>query len=121
MTIWAMANAPLYLGSDLTKLDSFGKEILGNDEVLAVDQSGRPAKQITAGFTQVWASDLGDGTFYVALFNLNAVSSESVWIGIRLASSTRRRSGTSGRIQTLGPSKGVSSPCFQVMERACCK
>jgi len=76
MTIWAMANAPLYLGSDLTKLDSFGKEILGNDEVLAVDQSGHPAKQITAGFTQVWASDLGDGTFYVALFNLNTVSSE---------------------------------------------
>ena len=76
MTIWAIANAPLYLGSDLTKLDSFGKKILGNDEVIAVDQSGHPAKQITAGFTQVWASDLGNGSFYVALFNLNDVSSE---------------------------------------------
>jgi alpha-galactosidase len=76
MTIWAMANAPLFLGSDLTKLDSTGKQLLTNDEVLAVDQSGHPGKQITAGFNQVWASSLGNGSFYVALFNLNDVTSQ---------------------------------------------
>ena len=72
MTLWAMANAPLTLGGDLTKLTSYGKKLLSNDEVLAVDQSGHPAKQVTGGFTPVWVSNLGDGSYYVALFNLNA-------------------------------------------------
>jgi len=72
MTLWAMANAPLSLGGDLTKLTSYGKKLLSNDEVIAVDQSGHPAKQITGGFTPVWVSNLGNGSYYVAIFNLNA-------------------------------------------------
>jgi hypothetical protein len=73
VTLWAMGNAPMYLGGDLTKIDDYGKELVSNDEVLAVDQSGKPAKQILGGDTPVWAADLGDGTYYVALFNMNAV------------------------------------------------
>jgi alpha-galactosidase len=72
MTLWAMANAPLSLGGDLTNLTTFGKQLLTNDEVLAVDQSGHPAKQVTGGFTPVWVSNLGHGSYYVAIFNLNA-------------------------------------------------
>lgn len=72
MTLWAMANAPLYLGGDLTNLTTYGKQLLTNDEVLAVDQSGHPARQVTGGFTPVWVSNLGNGSYYVALFNLNA-------------------------------------------------
>ena len=72
MTLWAMANAPLYLGGDLTNLTTYGKQLLTNDEVLAVDQSGHPSKQVTGGFTPVWVSNLGSGYYYVALFNLNA-------------------------------------------------
>jgi alpha-galactosidase len=72
VTLWAMANAPLYLGGDLTALDVFGKQLLSNDEVIAVNQSGHPAKQIMGGFTPVWESNLGNGTYYVALFNMNA-------------------------------------------------
>jgi alpha-galactosidase len=75
MTLWAMANAPLSIGGDLTRLTVFGKQALTNDEVLAVDRSGHPATQINAGFTQVWASNLGNGAYYVALFNLNALPS----------------------------------------------
>jgi alpha-galactosidase len=75
MTLWAMANAPLTIGGDLTQLTTFGKQALTNDEVLAVDRSGHPATQITAGFTPVWASSLGNGAYYVALFNLNALPS----------------------------------------------
>jgi alpha-galactosidase len=56
-------------------LTTFGKQALTNDEVLAVDRSGHPATQITAGFTPVWASSLGNGAYYVALFNLNALPS----------------------------------------------
>ena len=72
ITLWSIANAPLYVGGDLTKLTSFGKKLLTNDEVLAVDQSGHPGVQVRGGYTPVWVSDLGDGSYYVALFNLNA-------------------------------------------------
>jgi hypothetical protein len=72
MTLWAMANAPLFLGGDLTKLTTYGKTLLFNDEVLDVDQSGHPAKQVTGGYTPVWVSNLGNGSYYVAIFNLNA-------------------------------------------------
>jgi len=76
ITLWAMANAPLYLGGDISALDTGATDLLTNDEVLAVDQSGRPATQLAGGLTPVWASDLGDGTFYVALFNLHAFPAE---------------------------------------------
>jgi alpha-galactosidase len=75
VTFWAMANAPMFLGGDLTALDSTGKQLLTNDEVIAVDQSGHPAKQVAGGVTPVWAADTGDGSYYVALFNLNAFPS----------------------------------------------
>ncbi len=75
ITLWAIANAPLSIGGDLTKLDSTGLDLLTNDEVLAVDQSGFPASQLAGGMTPIWASNLGDGSFYVALFNLNAFPS----------------------------------------------
>ncbi len=75
-TLWAVANAPLTLGADLTALTDSGKKLLTNDEVIAVDQSGHPAKQAVGGDRPVWVSDLGNGTYYVALFNLNAFASQ---------------------------------------------
>jgi hypothetical protein len=92
-TLWAMANAPMYLGGDLTTLDNFGKQILSNDEVLAVNQSGHPATEALAGDTPVWISDLGDGSYYVALFNLNAFPSRVVvpWSSLGFANAARVR------------------------------
>jgi alpha-galactosidase len=72
MTLWSMANAPLTLGGDLTTLTSYGTTLLSNDEVIGVDQSGHPATQVTGGFTPIWVSNLGNNSYYVALFNLNA-------------------------------------------------
>jgi alpha-galactosidase len=72
MTLWSLANAPLSLGGDLTKVTPFGLKLLTNDEVLGVQRSAHPAKQVNGGFTPVWVSDLGDGTYYVGIFNLNA-------------------------------------------------
>lgn len=76
VTIWAMANSPLYLGGDLTQLDDFAKTAFTNDEVLAVDQSGHPGVQITGGAHPVWVADAGDGSLYVALYNLNGMPSQ---------------------------------------------
>lgn len=72
VSIWAMANAPMYLGGDLTKIDSVGKRLVSNDEVIAIQQSGKPAKQVLGGEQPVWASNLGNNSYYVGLFNLNA-------------------------------------------------
>jgi alpha-galactosidase len=71
-TLWSMANAPMYLGGDLTTLDRFGAQILTNDEVLAVDQSGHPAQQVLGGDTPVWAAQIGSNTWNVSVSNLNA-------------------------------------------------
>lgn len=70
MTLWALANAPLYVGDDLTNLDNYGRRLLTNDAVIAVDQSGNPAKLVSGGNQQVWAAKNADGTYTVGLFNL---------------------------------------------------
>ena len=73
VTMWAMVNAPLYLGGDLTKLDAAGKRMLSNDEVLAIDRSGHPATQIRGDDTPAWMMKLDNGTVYLALFNMDAI------------------------------------------------
>jgi len=84
VTLWSIANAPLQLGDDLTRLDQYGLQLLTNDEVIAVDQSNRPGNVVIEGNTPVWSQALCDGTYTVALFNLND-SSASVgidWINL---------------------------------------
>ncbi|HEX3779366.1 MAG TPA: glycoside hydrolase family 27 protein [Pseudonocardiaceae bacterium] len=71
MTLWAIESAPLYTGDDLTKLDSYGLSLLTNDQVIAIDQQGRPAKPVVAHApTQVWYTRDDDGSYTVALFNM---------------------------------------------------
>lgn len=80
MTFWAVSAAPLYTGNDLTRLDSYGLQLLTNDEVIAVDQAGRPAHPVsTATSQQVWYANNGDGTYNVAVFNLGT-KAESIAI-----------------------------------------
>ncbi|MDV9170537.1 fibronectin type III domain-containing protein [Streptomyces sp. W16] len=71
MTLWAIEAAPLYIGDDLTKLDKYGLKLLTNDEVIAVDQAGNPARPVSQKTPQqVWYSRNTDGSYTVALFNL---------------------------------------------------
>jgi hypothetical protein len=71
MTLWAIEAAPLFIGDDITGLDPYGKRLLTNDEVIAIDQAGVPARPIsTATPQQVWSATLPDGSTVVALFNL---------------------------------------------------
>jgi alpha-galactosidase len=75
VSLWAMVNAPMFLGGDLTKIDAVGKKLVSNDEVIAIQQSGKPAKQLLGGDQPVWVSSLGNNSYYVGLFNLNATAS----------------------------------------------
>ncbi|WP_263381815.1 alpha-galactosidase D [Granulicella arctica] len=72
-SIWAMANAPLSLGGDLSKLDDTGKRLATNDEVNAVQQTGKPAIQVLGGDTQVWSIHNDDGSYYVSVSNMLSV------------------------------------------------
>ncbi len=75
MTLWAASAAPLYVGDDLTSLDSYGLSLLTNSEVIAIDQAGHPAHPVSQSTNQqVWYSNNGNGTYTVALFNLGSSS-----------------------------------------------
>lgn len=106
-TLWAMANAPIYLGGDLTKLDRFGRTLVTNDEVLAVDQAGKPAQQVVGGDQPVWVSDLGNGDYYVAIFNMNDMPTtvRLPWKELGMRGARRVRDLWSHR--DLGPSRGI--------------
>jgi len=78
VTLWAVSAAPFYTGNDLTQLDSYGKGLLTNDEVIAVNQKGRPASPTAKTATsqqQVWWIDNGDGSRTAAVFNLGSSTS----------------------------------------------
>ena len=72
MTLWSLLAAPLFIGSDIAKLSPFTLDVLGNSEVIEIDQDplGIGARRVaTAGQTEVWARPLWDGTVAVGLFN----------------------------------------------------
>ena len=72
MSLWALLAAPLIIGGDLTQLDDFTLGLLGNDEVIAINQDalGRQASPVAkANDCEVWAKDMEDGSKAVGLFN----------------------------------------------------
>ena len=136
ITIWAMANSPMYLGGDLTKLDNFAKSAFTNDELIVVDQSGLPAVQVTGGPQPVWMKQ-ADGSIYVAVFNLNGLSSKvtvrwsdlgfrhalavrDVWnhtnLGPSAAAFTTTLVGHGSRLLKVTPLGAVTAPVGQVYE-----
>jgi alpha-galactosidase len=90
MSLWCLLAAPLQIGSDLTKLDSFTLSVLTNDEVIAIDQDslGKQATRVQKnGGVSVWAKDLDDGAKAVGLFNLGDSESEvtATWVDLGLS------------------------------------
>jgi len=111
--LWALANAPIILGGDLTNIDAFGKQLLTNDEVLAVDQTAKPAKQVLDGDLEVWVSNLGQGDYYVGIFNMNATVTKAriPWGLLGFANAVEVRDLWSHR--ELGPSANSFSTVLQ--------
>jgi hypothetical protein len=73
MTLWAISAAPLYTGDDVSQLDAYGKSLLTNREVIAIDQQGVAARPVTPqGTAQVWGAPNKDGSYTVALFNMGS-------------------------------------------------
>jgi hypothetical protein len=74
ISLWALLAAPLLLGNDLTHLDAFTKNLLVNDEVIAVDQDplGHAARKAWSddGW-EIWVRELADGRKAVGVFNFD--------------------------------------------------
>ncbi|MEV5386737.1 glycosyl hydrolase family 28 protein [Streptomyces sp. NPDC052721] len=78
-TLWAMAAAPLLLGTDLTRLDPVDKAMLTNDRLIGVDQDGVAAKRVVnSGVQQVWSKRENSGAYVVALFNTGTSGNATV-------------------------------------------
>ena len=72
ISLWSLLAAPLIIGCDLTKIDTFTQDLLMNHEVIDIDQDplGRAATRVAqVGETEVWARPLFDGRVAVGLFN----------------------------------------------------
>jgi alpha-galactosidase len=81
LSLWAMADSPLILGTDLTHLDSGDLALLKNSAMLGIDQDTIPAARVVdSGNEQVFSKRETNGAFDIAVFNTdaNAAHSESV-------------------------------------------
>ena len=79
VSLWAMIGSPLLIGCDLTKMDSFTKNLLMNDEVIAVSQDrlGKVARRVRhIDAESVWVRPLTGGFTAVALVNRSPVARE---------------------------------------------
>lgn len=72
LSMWSMLAAPLFLGTDISKLSNDLTGLLTNKEMVAIDQDalGQQARRISnSDGLQVWARQLSGGDYAVALFN----------------------------------------------------
>jgi alpha-galactosidase len=73
ISLWCLWSSPLLIGCPLDQLDDFTKNLLTNDEVLALDQDplGKMAIQLPPDAnTRVLVKELEDGSKAVGLFNV---------------------------------------------------
>jgi alpha-galactosidase len=122
LSMWAIAAAPLILGSDPRVLSPGTIKMLENRRVIAVDQDPRGIQGTAVqhkGSGQVWAKRLAGGQLAVALLNRGSrplrITTSARRIGLRrsrtyrvqdLWSGTTKR--TSGVITARVPARGVS-------------
>jgi alpha-galactosidase len=72
VSLWSLLASPLLIGCDMTRMDSFTKNLLTNDEVIAINQDpmGRQASRVYIdGRLEIWVKELEDGSKAVGLFN----------------------------------------------------
>ena len=104
----------------MSRIDPFTIDLLGNREVLAVDQDpmGKAASRVWRdGQLEVWSRPLSDGTVAVGLFNRGPVAAKVVakWPDIGVAGSQRVRDlwqqkdlgASAGAFETMVPRHGA--------------
>ncbi|PUZ69921.1 hypothetical protein GQ55_2G166800 [Panicum hallii var. hallii] len=93
-SIWSLAKAPLLTGCDIRSMSKETKEILSNQNVIAVNQAhalGVEGHKVQKdGNQEVWAGPLGGGRVAVVLWNRGPVEASITarWSSIGLGAST---------------------------------
>lgn len=77
ISLWALQQAPLLIGCDMTQLDDFTLSLLTNHEVLAVNQdiAAQPVKRVILqqGF-EAWIKKLADGSWVLGVFYVGSTA-----------------------------------------------
>lgn len=77
LTLWCMQQSPLMFGGDLRAMDDWTFQLLTNDEILAVDQTGINGRELWRESNRIiWGADAPNGDRYVAVFNLGEEATE---------------------------------------------
>ena len=78
LSLWSLASSPLFMGNDLTTVESGDLALLQNTAVIAVDQDGIPADRvIDSGNEQVFDKRQQNGTWDIGIFNTDTTASHS--------------------------------------------
>lgn len=91
MGMWSLLASPLILSNDLANMDQTTKEIITNQEVIAVNQDvlGDQASRVTKnGTREVWVKQLTDNRIAVGLLNADDSVNQSVtidWATLKIA------------------------------------
>lgn len=80
-SMWSMVASPLLIGSDVRILDAYSLETLTNKEVIEINQDPLGISAETVGIgededLQVYAKEMSDGSYAVALLNRGSSTSE---------------------------------------------
>ncbi|MGI8589685.1 MAG: NEW3 domain-containing protein [Nakamurella sp.] len=120
LSLWALASAPLLLGSDLTHLDATDLGYLKNRQVLAVDQDAIDATRlVNTSSQQVFRKTEPNGDVIVGLFNVSGafehITTTASALGLRAAKAyqvndlwSHRITETAGTIDATVPTHGVA-------------
>ncbi|MGW7690014.1 NPCBM/NEW2 domain-containing protein [Streptomyces asiaticus] len=120
-SLWSIMAAPLLIGTDLRKANAETYEILGNHEVIAVDQDplGKQGTVVSSeGGRWVIAKEMADGSHAVALFNETDrpqhIATTATGVGLPRATGYRLRDlwahndyNTAGAISATVPAHGT--------------
>jgi alpha-galactosidase len=72
LTLWAILDAPLFLGTDPARLSPENLALVSHREVIEIDQdfAGAQGRRLAArGLHEVWGKPLSDGGFALVLYN----------------------------------------------------
>ena len=82
MTLWSVARSPLMFGGNLPDNDEFTLNLIGNNEVLAVNQKATASKELFSRDNQVaWVAEMaGSPAKYLAVFNIGDAGEEEIGV-----------------------------------------
>lgn len=73
VSLWAIINAPLFLGNDPRNMSDEEKKLLLNKEIIAINQDSSPQGRLVKKTDdyQIWKKEMSDGSIALLLLSLN--------------------------------------------------